>query len=271
MPTRDWNMRKSSMQTYKYCQRYFYYAIICERPRPVTPYLAQMGTNFHAYSAEFYDVVRINKEPTYTYYRECLPSNTHIDEWYDKFAQFEVNRMRHILNEGMEPRLYFLPIAKELRIVLDDHLMEGTIDRVWRLDNDQPCVQDVKPSLSKYKSSLRRELCFYIYLCNEYEPLAEEWGPFEWISGYGYKKAEVWVEKLKKRTMSAMLTLLDVIDYDISKRLFKEEWIRNTWAFCTDCPFNKDCWLDEGEPIPMPDLAKGREKRETGWTKSGGE
>ena len=268
MPTRDFNMRKSSMQTYKYCQRYFYHAIILEAPRGPSPYRAQMGTNFHAYSAEFYDIVDIRKEPTVTYYRSCLPSNTEIDEWYDTFAQFEVNRMRHILNEGMEPRLYFLPIVKELYIELPDQLMQGTIDRVWRLDDDSPCVQDVKPTLSKYKSSLRRELAFYIYLCNEYPPLADEWGPIEMISGYGYKLGEVWVEKIKQRTTSAMFTLLDNIDYEISNRIFKEEWLRNTWAFCADCPFNKDCWLDEGEPIPMPDLSKNRgEKKDGGWNR----
>lgn len=273
MRVRKFLMRKSSMQAYKYCQRYFYNAIIEGIPRPYAPYRAQLGTNFHAYSAEFYEIVDIREPPTFKYYRSLLPTTgIESDAWYDNFAMFEVGRMRHILNEGLEPRRYFLPIAKELTITLHDHGMRGTIDRIWLHEEGYPFIQDVKPKLPKARTSLRRELCFYTYLCNNYEPLAEEWGPFEYISGYGYQEGEVWIEKLKSRTINAMFTLLDLIDYHIGTRIFKEEWPRNMYAFCADCPYNYDCWVAHGEDIPMPDLMRGREKKkeEGTWRKHQG-
>lgn len=259
MPRRDWPMRKSAMQSFKYCERYFYYAWIEGIPAPYQPYLAQLGSNFHANSAEFYDIIDINKEPTYDYYRSLLPRTiTETNEWYDKFARFEVFRMKHILRENLEPRRYFLPVAKELFINLEDENMEGKIDRIWRMEDDTPLIQDVKPKLSKARTSLRRELCFYVYLATNYEPLFDEWGPFENVSGYGYHEAEVWVEKVNERTQKAMFTLLDLIDYYITTREHKSEWERNVYAFCADCPYNYDCWVAEGLDIPMPDLRKSR-------------
>lgn len=270
MTTRNWNMHKSHMQSYKYCQRYFYNYTIKGIPVPKSPYRAQLGTNFHAYSAEFYDIVDVRKEPTVLYYRSLLPvTGGECDPWYDKFAEFEARRMLHILNEGLSPWKYFLPIAKELTIELDDHMMGGTIDRIWLHEDGYPFIQDVKPRLPTARTNLRRELAFYTYLCNHYEPLADEWGPFEYVSGYGYREGEVWIEKLKSRTVKAMFVLLDLIDYDISYKVFKEEWPRNMYGFCHDCAYSYDCWVAEGENIPMPDLMRGRkEKKSEGTWKS---
>ena len=266
---RKFLMRKSSMQLYKYCKRYFYDAILLGLPIPREPYSpATMGSNFHAYSTEFYDVVDVRKEPTFKYYRSLLPqTGIESDNWYDTFARFEVGRMQYILNEGLDPWEFFLPIAKELLIKLPEHGARGTIDRIWRHEDGYPFIQDIKRRLPKARTNLRRELAFYCYLANNYEPLHDEWGPFEYISGYGYSEGSFWIEPLKKRTVDAMFTTWDLIDYDISYKTFKDEWPRNMYAFCHDCPFAVDCWVDE--EVPMPDLRRGREeKKEEGtWKK----
>jgi CRISPR/Cas system-associated exonuclease Cas4 (RecB family) len=252
--TRRFAMRKSAMQAFKYCERYFYYAIIAGLQEPFKPYEAQMGTDFHRESADFYNKVDVRQTPSVAYYRSLLPQGTPIDSAYDNFANFESNRMQAIRSMQLEPRKYFLPIAKELTIVLEDQLMQGTLDRIFLLDSNEPLIIDVKPHLPEVRTSLRRELAFYLYLANEYEPLADEWGPFEYAGGYGYNDNLMWYEKIGKKTTDAMFDTLDLIDFYISTRTQKAEWERNYFANCAGCPYQFDCW--NADEISLPFVRK---------------
>lgn len=275
---RDFPMRKSTMQSYAYCQRYFYYQFIAKIPqdKSVKMTAAQQGTDFHAGSAEFYGKVKIWQDPTYEHYRECLPIGTLIDRWYDLFAQFEVDRMTKILAMGLEPKRYFMPLYNEFHLELPDEDMFGTIDRIWLSYDDYPIIQDVKPKNRKSRTGLRRELAFYLYMCNQHPDL-EELKPFNHISGYFYKDAEAWVEKVAKRSMNSMFDWLDKIDYSICTRNHVDDWPRNTWALCLGCPFRHPCYLEDKFEVPeIPTLKKIRVAREQGnevgkggWVKKG--
>lgn len=258
---RDFPMRKSTMMSFAYCQRYFYFQFIAKakKDKSVRMPLAEQGTDFHEASSTFYDKVKLWKDPEIEYYRTLLPYDTAIDDCYDKFARFEVNRMKQILDLNFEPKDYFMPLANEVFVELPEQNMFGTIDRVWKSYSGYPIIQDVKPRNRKSRTSLRRELAFYIYIANEYPPLADKFGPFEHFSGYFYRDGEFWVEKCKKRTMTAMFGWLDKIDYEICTRNHIDDWPRNTYALCLGCPFRTPCYLESEFKMPeIPTLKKIR-------------
>ena len=269
---RDFVMRKSTLQTFMYCQRYFYYAFIRKMP-PVedtssgTP--AQLGTDFHAESSEFYTKVNLDVPMTYNYLRSLLPFDTQTDAWYDNFAAFELGRYNDIVMKKLDPALYFMPLANELYIEIPYQRVAGTIDRLWRLEDGRTMIQDIKTgNVVKNKTALRRELAFYCHLATEDHETMEKFGPFGVISAYSPRDNSFWIEDLTPRTLEAMYGWWELVDYETRSRNNTEQWLRNPFGFCENCGYSHPCWV-EGETtlarqVPVtPDDEKTNTT--TGW------
>lgn len=242
----DW-ISKSRIQSFKYCDRQYYYFAILQLPFTASPAMIK-GRKFHFHSSNFYVKVNINEPPTYEYYRTLMPKDPDkpTNELYDNFAKFEVERMLEILNSKLSPEHYFLPIINEVRIKLPEQKLSGHIDRAWLLSLGKiyGCVIiEIKSGWIANKTSLRRETCFYKYLIDESELLDYIGVSPNYIGAYSPLGNSYWYEKISKRSMNALFNTLDQITHAQLTRRTEEDWPKNANANCTFCPYIQKCWL----------------------------
>jgi hypothetical protein len=226
------------------------------------------GRKFHYHSSQFYRLINVHEKPAVKYYRSLLPQDPEVNDLYDNFAKFEVDRMELILKEQLDPEIYFLPVINESTVRIPDQKMSGHIDRVWLMKEERAfnaVVMEVKSGGITSKTALRREGCFYVYLIEQSE-LKEYINTIPgYIGAYSPKNNEYWFEKVSKRSMSALFETLDDMTYlqlkwaEASKvhskivnkeplteeemKIFDEIWPKNPYADCTMCPYERLCWL----------------------------
>lgn len=241
----DW-ITKSRIQSYRYCKRQYYYFAIKQLTFTATGPMLE-GRKFHYSSSKFYRVVDVKEKPTYEYYRSLLPQDLDVNKLYDNFAAFEVSRMQTILQEHLDPATYFLPILNEASIRLPEQKMSGHIDRCWLLREGQgfnATVMEIKKGKITSKTSLRREMSFYVYLIGQSE-LKDYIGVVpSYIGAYSPQVNDYWYEKLSTRTWNALFDTLDEMTFD--QLTFEEDetkWPKNPFADCTYCPYVRNCWL----------------------------
>jgi len=265
MEPADW-ITKSRIQSFKYCRRQYLYFAIIQIPFSAS-FAMVRGRKFHYSSSQFYRLIDVRQKPTLEYYRSLLPQDPDVNELYDSFAAFELNRMETLLKENLDPTVFFSPVINEVSIRLPEQKMSGHIDRVWLMKPTpktfNAVVMEIKSGGITSKTSLRREGCFYTYLISQTE-LKDYIGCVpEYIGAYSPKSNTYWVEKISQRSMGALFETLDDITYsqirwgeganeklannlpltEEETHLMNEVWPKNDWADCTMCSYERLCWL----------------------------
>jgi len=244
----DW-ISKTRMQSFKYCQRQFYYLAILQLVYAGSMAMIR-GRKFHYHSSQFYRDVDLNVEPTFEYFRSLLPSDDdkEMNEMYVNFARFENDRIHRVLDENLEPEMFFLPRINEEHIKLPDQKLSGHIDRIFLMKENGDVFGsqlEIKTGKITNKTSLRREGNFYLYIIQE-SGLDEVVGaPTDRLGAYTPRYNDFWCEKAKTRSRNAMLQLLDNIVWCLLTRKKEDDWPKNPAANCSYCSYISRCWRKE--------------------------
>lgn len=146
-------LRKSAVESFNFCPRQFYKVYMEGMPIKESYYMLQ-GTRFHEFAYWFFDVC------------ESIP----IEHWLDLVPNAFAPEEREMAEwwVGTEIERYkackgrFAPLIREMKMIDDDLLLTGTVDRIDEGDSeDELIIVEYKTGRSYNEESVTRQLCFY--------------------------------------------------------------------------------------------------------------
>lgn len=147
-------IRKSMLETFKFCPMKFRKEYIERQQNGQNTYIMDIGTRFHEFAEWFFDIYQgIDVEQ----WPELVPNKftPTEQEWASWFIQEETTRYHK------DPDL-FMPVMREMKIIDDELCLSGTFDRLDRLnDRDELAIVEYKTGRSFNIESISRQLAFY--------------------------------------------------------------------------------------------------------------
>jgi hypothetical protein len=238
-------IRKSLLNNYKLCQLNCKAIWVDKMVQPANM-MMKTGTKFHKQAPEFYKELKwdtmisltVPELRSYFATHWPTPSNPEEEVLAKNFIDHQMYRFQVVKNCGQE---YFFPLETEFTI--DTPSFHGTIDAIFKYDQEYNCVHEWKTGNSFDITSLRGELAFYCTIGNA----TKYKGTLKYISCFGVYINKFFIDQLHHQSVTAMRKWLE--KFNESKRT--NIWKRNMGIWCRSCPVNRECLL---EFVPYGDV-----------------
>jgi len=230
---------------YNNCPKLFKYLYVDGRPlEPSREVL--IGRTFHKCAFELFERAqweRMEEMRTLEEVSRYLESLVQVDDpelkqYWRNFCRFEAahyGRVKRLLL-GQE---FWFPVAKELRIELDDFFTKG-IDRIDKMSDGTLMVIEYKCSEEMHVPTIRLETTFYALLL-------DWWGkmkPVTYIGCINPKLDQFWMEPVKRQTMVRLAHIVG----KIKNAMETQQYPKNVTGRCRYCTFAQEClW----EPVDV--------------------
>jgi len=208
-------IRKSMIETYKWCPYQYYLTYIDKIPIPVT-YAMVLGTRFHDFAEQFFDI----SEPSTISLEGYTEHEKPLYEWFVAYEQIRKNKVKN-----------YLPYALEIKLQSERLLLSGTIDRIDIEDDSTYTVVEYKTGKKIDDNSIVRQ-------CSLYKLLIEDTLPIH-ISKY--RAINPRIKEVRE---------YEINERDIKKTLQDIELVREATVFKKSCslfkyPYCKMCTIDD--------------------------
>lgn len=233
-------IHKSTIQDFALCPKRTK-SIWIDGLRLDAPAVAKIGLSFHKMVPEWFNTItweEIKARHTLSdirqYFKNCFPIVHHVMvPLIYNFVEFELLRYTQCRNS---PDLFF-PLEQEYYIETPN--FAGTIDAIFKVDDQFNCVHEWKTGRSFYKTSLRRELGFYCIIGNA----TKYKGTLKYISVYNSNLDRYMFETLSGRTVSSIRRWIE----KFNKARKTNVWPRKITGACRGCPMWKECLIETVE------------------------
>jgi len=216
---------KSNFMNYDFC-KYLYKKEVIDKIRLPPTSIMELGIELHKYY-ENKIMCKDQKEPIY--------DDEEITSIIENINNFEAQRKEILSNDLYKPIICEQKFTKVINIDDVEIIMVGKPDAVFLEEDGSLNIMELKTGKwSDYKkSSIRKELCFYAILL---EGQTEQ--PIENISWFYPKASHFDTEKIKKRTITAVMKQFD----RMIESYKTNEWNSNyNEKKCSNCAFLKEC------------------------------
>jgi len=227
-------VRKSMLADFNLCPRMFKYVWIDQIPRAVAR-PAVVGKTFHEFANEFFDVVEYKKAKSMLsvrqvrdYFVSLIPEdvNSEIRTLCENFCAFEAYRLMSVDEK------HFYPLERELHVDTPD--LEGTIDRIDLLDDNEVMPIEYKTGLRVEPYALKREVVFYALLVNFCDSLDFKATK---VGCYMPRTQEFWTAEINSKSIRALARNIAKLKQAVKQKDFP----RNVSGVCRVCGYGEMC------------------------------